>query len=98
MADRCRHGRSINVERYMYFSFARKSQRLNIKRGTYTRMGVHISRGLQSISEYKGMLTTFAFYEAPNMLVEPRRVYHRWSFRNGPSKQYAQISFPRFHR
>lgn len=28
-------------------------------------MGVHISRGLQSISEYKGMLTTFAFYEPP---------------------------------
>ena len=37
------------------------------------RMGVHISRGLQSISEYKGMLTTFAFYEAsppPDMLAE----------------------------
>ena len=44
-----------------------------ISNAANVRMGVHISRGLQSISEYKGMLTTFAFYEAsppPDMLAE----------------------------
>lgn len=77
----------------MYFSFARKSRRLNIKRGTRT----DISRGLQSISEYKGMLTTFAFYETSSVLAE----YHcgciiqlssQWFVRTVRSNQLYQIS------